>query len=176
MSTQVNEDHETESGYSAATETMLERFAQVCGVGYRHRHGELQRRLSVADVENTDSLDLTEGLVTDPANVTAIIFDRERIPEKFEFNHDTMDTPATNTYDETYNEVPVTVFEFGDARSTYTTSFIEQIEEIYDVPLRNTPQQVLGSGESYTWPLRVNHSESDTYILLAPRIREDYDY
>lgn len=181
MST-TTQSAETETGYSEEIERMMKLFARTCRVNYRHRKGgALNNALTIANMEDTSVIDVSEGLLVDPASVVCLVFDPGAVPDKYRFDWDRMTRPAVNSYDETYEEIPVTVYEFetddGDLeRTTYTIDYIEEMEEVLGEDLRANPERVLTHDNTYEWPIRVDHEASGTFLALAPRIRDGSTY
>lgn len=175
MSATINPDDLTET-----VQDQLVEFARNARVDARHRNGgALNNAMTMANVEMLDTLNLEEGVLQDPANVIAIVFNPDVVPETFVDVQDEITEPAVgvevkHTGDgdlESGFEYAEFQFEAGHT-ACINTEYLAHIEEVYGVDPIETPEVVLGHPEYDTFPIRVN-DDAGTHMMIAPVILDN---
>lgn len=134
---------------------IVESFDRVFGVEF-------------ADRVDHDHYDLSEGMVRNPANTTAIVVNTERLQEKFAKIHEKMDETCTTIQKGKPEDGYTTVAHSEtDVQSVIQTEYLEQVAELYgwdSVPRGSIKMH--GSVNDY--PIRVE--KDGYYVLIAPAI------
>lgn len=150
--------------------SQLAQFAIEVPMESRHRHsnGKIQNSKNQTDNEIVLKLNLDEGQITNKANTVAIVFEPELVEDKYIAFHDEIGTPA-ESFDVNANDDHT--FHFGNGAAMIADQYLETIENIYKLDLRNEDlNRVLGNSESDNYPIKVEDPEAETYMLIAPRM------
>lgn len=136
---------------------MIERFEDYAGI----------------NVPSGGILDDDRGYIVNGANTVALVYDEDAayddgaglpIPELTEPASDVTEVKPDDGY-------TLDVFSFPAGNETHINAdYTGIVREVYGVDLRHFPQRVKSHPEKDTWPIRVDDSESETSILIAPHI------
>jgi len=122
--------------------------------------------------EDLAQINNTEGGVSDPANVIALIFDAD------EWGHVPVglieDTTHPAVSIEEYDDKAVSFLLTSEtgSRTLLTADYVRRISEFTGLDLWENPEAVL-MNEDDTFPVMVQDTRSDGYLILAPRVAPD---
>jgi hypothetical protein len=172
MSTQ----YDAETDLSEPTQEQLVTFARTARVDAQYRRGgALNNAMTIANMEMLDMLVLDDGMVTNPENTLAFIFDPEAIPERFLTNHEKLTEPARRVSEETWINDSITaakpyaLFEFSNGNATaIQMALLQTVEEVYGFNPMEHPRWIESHPEQNGWPIRIRNPFEQTAILAAP--------
>lgn len=155
---------------STVNRERLEKFGRIFGIigSDMESGGALKTAGEITDEDLAEIRDV-EGGTIDPANVVALIFDREewgKIPNNLmdDMENEAISCEQYETHDHIF-EVKTS----DGTRSILTKDYVKGIGRLIGVDLQENPEHILMT-QNDNYPIHVEDTQSDAEILLAPRV------